>query len=628
MAVDQNLQGELICDSAGNPLHPDALALLKSLDKLLTLGAYYSTGHEQYLLAADEAARAIRAAIAERPRLAVEITSEGLVVLGQCTDPDHRHIRQIHDLLVPLNIARLEIGAGLTADDLRQALEVLHRHKLNLGKSTNFTEIVIEGLPATMRSVSRSVLQSEGRDEGPGREEGGPAESASEHERLAGEFMELVARILDNLEQHEVRAGLADSESGNVELSLGKIRELKAALKRLLDFNPSPRELVQLIAHARSALDISGDPRRADLVFQILRKDILERFDSGPGQAQARAKPVRYKLAIDQLAEAVAALDQAGAPIPEPGQGALASHLAVCLNLLASEPNDALRQSLIRSLAEVVASKEFEAQDLGVCQAAIGEALDSGFPEWVDTLLLALTPAIRQGNRNLIGPFWKGVREVSRNEDLFILWPHLVNDILLGLGRVNPETGRDLLLWAGQISREAAAAQVERLQGMPALQGARVVGDLFKIPLVLLYPVHRALAATSLKQWLSRGLHASMKARPFNPAVRGLMAALPYDPSNLEFYLELIGQAGAEELAPELRSRVAAILLGILNDLPRARRSEKWVPVALDGLARLGSPESDNLFRRVRDARRWIFLREWPADCREIARMTLSREGD
>jgi len=644
MALNQKTNPEQICDLDGQLLQADGAVLLKSLDKLLTMGAYYARDHEQYLLASEEAARTIAAAIRPRPTLGLEITSEGLMILGQRVSPNHRHVRQVHDLLVPLNIARLEIDAGLTAEDLRLALAVLQDHRLRLGHADTFQEIVIEDLPPTVRSVSRSVLRRESGSsldaasqagiqemlEEWSRGGGSGQEEEDESEKLAREFMQLVTGILENLAnlgECEIQDMKTLHGSGKALLSPLHLEALKEALRRLVEVKPSPRELLQLIAHARSALDLSRDVGRVDLVFQILQKDILKGVDHGPFVGPGSAREIRYEFGVEQLLAAVSELEQDGVSPHDPAEGVLADHMAIGLYLLASQPQESLRQSILDSLQDLFRKPGVKAKDLAPCVAAIREALSSGFVERADSLVTDITSVLRRSRPELVGSLWFRLQETVQPEDLPILWPHLLNDILLGLGRVSAEVGREVLLWAGRISPEGAMAQLERLEAMPALQSETAAGDLFKAPLPKLYAVHAALARTRLAPWLGRGIHGSMKARPFNPVVRALMIALDYQPANLDFYLDLIAQAGSGTMNDRLRSRAAVLLLGLLADLPRVRRGEKWVPTALEGLARLEVEEAGPLLDDVLNARRFIFFKAWPEVCREAVARARAMEG-
>jgi len=106
MSSNTALNNETICDLSGQPLERNAAALLKALDKLLTVGSYYSTDHDQYRVVSEKSCDQIVAAIGDHKIMAIEITASGMMVGTQLVDPHHRNVRLFHDLLVPLNIAR------------------------------------------------------------------------------------------------------------------------------------------------------------------------------------------------------------------------------------------------------------------------------------------------------------------------------------------------------------------------------------------------------------------------------------------------------------------------------------------------------------------------------------------
>ena len=197
-----------VVDLQGKFLHPDGAVLLAALDKALTLRAYYSPEHEQFIQSCDEAALQMGQAIRSRKLLSLEIKASGVEILEQCVDPRQRQVRQIHDLLVPLNVARLDILAEVSGADLRQALDSLVHHKRQVGQSATFKEVVITNLPPSIRCVSCSVLHRGNED----------SENSNFQEKLAGEysgtdsdqntqklardFLEMVNRTLNQLEGH------------------------------------------------------------------------------------------------------------------------------------------------------------------------------------------------------------------------------------------------------------------------------------------------------------------------------------------------------------------------------------------------------------------------------------------
>jgi hypothetical protein len=633
---------EKILDIEGRPLQADAAVLLKSMDKMLTLGSYYSTGHDQYILASNEAAQAMVQAISPRTSLTLEITSEGLMIGDQQVAHAHRHVRQIHELLVPLNIAQLEIGHQLTGEDLRKALAVLQDHKLKMVHSDSFQEVVIHNLPESVRSVSRSVVEAQAERDGrgaPGSEAmgldallgipgGADEEAVPENERLAKEFMELVNQILKNLEQFLPEQGAEGEGFGQSVVSRSELQALRQGLERLVEINPTPRQLLNLIAHARSALDLSRDASRTDLVFQVLRKDLIGGAGWKAGMEAARIQDFSYAWTVDGLLREMRSMSEEGTDNLDPAQGAVENHTAMCLYLLGTDPPASLRQSLEASLAALWSRQAFRPDDLTPALEAVKAGLNSGFAETADHLIASLAEALRGGQPTLVGEFWDLIRQVASPEDLPIVWPHLVNDVLLGLGTLDAEKRRQLLSWAGSISPEGAEAQLPRLLERPALSKRRGAADLFQAPVTELYSVHRALASSPLASWLGRSLQAHLKSRPFSNLVKAVMTIFPgHQATNLSFYLELMAQPDPRLMDPELKERVAVLLMGSLGELPRAQRAEPWVAGALASLGELEVPVAEPLLEQVVRSKRWLFFMEWPEPCRVMAAKALAQEG-
>jgi len=150
MSPSSALTQENIWTLENLPLDKGSTAFLRAIDKLLTVGAYYSTDHAQYKAVSEEVCGQILASMEGAGALALEITAKGLMIRSQIVDPHQRKVRQLHELLVPLNVARLEFRRGLTPDDLRLAVQVLQERRRTLGTTTGFREIVIDGLPPTV----------------------------------------------------------------------------------------------------------------------------------------------------------------------------------------------------------------------------------------------------------------------------------------------------------------------------------------------------------------------------------------------------------------------------------------------------------------------------------------------
>ncbi|MCB1183998.1 hypothetical protein KDM41_11245 [bacterium] len=662
----RTLDRDSICDLNGQVLDPRSVTVLKALDRLLTVGAYYSNEHDQYL----KAARDSRDALVEVIRgghgpVAIEITAQGLQIDRRNVDPHHRNVRLLHDLLVPLNIARLEIDGALTPEDLRQAVAALQEHRMALGQASTFREIVIENLPASVRAVSRSVLDhgdagGHGRDGASGAADGPrslddllqpwsdePADAGDTPEesvaaRLARQFMEMVGEILANLQRaDQERATGAGPDAAGTAVSRQELEQLRRALQRLVEIDPDPDDLLQLITQARRALDLSRDRRAADLVFRILKRDMLHSRKQEAGAAKRTVQAADYRLDVGGLLAEVTALESRVEPVAPPGLDARRDRLGIALLLLGDGPNEALRHALLDTVERSVAEDDFDEGGAGHLAAAVaarvaGQANPTpraATGEHVGTadgeeLLVIAVGTLRRTRSDLLAPFWVRLLELTGADELPLLWPHLVNDILLGWGKGSRQVAAHLGQAAGRLSLQDALGQGRRLAQMPALQRKTASRDLFATPLPVLYPVHAALMTTRLRGWLGQELHDALVREPVSPLAASVLAALgDHRPEYATFYLDLIRHRDADVLPADFAVAAAAILSDGIGCLPRDRRDDAWVTAGLAELAALGAEHARPLLERVLREKHFFFFPAWPGSARTVARRALT-SGD
>ena len=638
-----HINSETICDLQGKALLSDSVILVKALDKLLTVGAYYAADHDQYIQASSKACTDIVGVIGSSGKpFIIEITAQGMMIGKQNIDPHHRNVRLLHELLVPLNIARLEISGSLTPEDLRQAISALQAHKAALGQSNSFREIIFEDLPDSVRTVSCSVLQQTEEDVAKEAVESGldellgqwddndssveSTESESGSEKLARRFMDMVSQILENLEQLEDKSGnrVLEGEAGSY-VTKEDLVNLKQALKRLVEVDPDPAELTKLITQAQRALDLSRDSRSVNLVFSILKNEMVKKNDGVEAKKEPKPRPIEYKLTIEELLEAVAELEKSDLPVDDPLAGAQGNHLAISLHLLRSDPPWALRTGMVDAIELAVASPDFPTQNLLVCALTIDSIVREEGVEALDDLLPLLMGVLRQKRSEMIAPFWVHLTDLAGEEQLPKLWPHLVNDILLGFEGVSYDTVTKLVLKAGNIPLHVAKGLGRRLEKQAALNGGSPARDLFSAPLTRLYPVLAMLMATPLRGWLGTELFRALRLNPGSPLIEVVLQSLDeHKPELSEFYLNLILHHDNTEPPADMQELVVEILQGKLSALSPEERREDWVPKGFSILGELDPAGARPLLERVLNERKFLFFKSWPEPVREAATKALN----
>lgn len=645
MVSTASLNSDTICDLTGQPLNRQAAALLKAVDKLLTVGAYYSADHDQYRVVSEKSCEQMVAAIGPDQVMAIEITASGMMIRSQLLDPNHRNVRLLHDLLVPLNIARLEISSGLSPADLRQAIAALQFHRQNLGNTEGFKEIKIDNLPSTVSTASRNVVHDHGdggeltEDQiaslddlfGSGFSSEGnvnPDALLSDSERLAQEFMEVVGQILQNLEQDQTGPD-EDGSTPHPDSTPENIKVLREALRRLVEVKPDPGDLARLIEHAKRALNLSNDPRSVDLVFSLLKKEV--EID-GDWKYNTRKKTVKkppreFNLTLEQLGQSVSELETEGSPLAEPMPSALGNYLAICFRLLAADPSEVLESNLVANLEQALAGPEMTRLDMNICSAAVATSARIDNQIAIDRVLPAFCGPLRLYRPEYLATFWAQFWKTLCQERRPLVWPFLVSDLLEGLDHPDPEVVARLWRAAGELEPKLAVAQVSRLESTPALRKKSICPSLMKQPLASVFPVHAALMLSSQAPQHGARLHHHLLRRPPNKLIWILMKALgKYNPDNKNFYLSLIQQSGSSTITPDLRRTASRLLRQALADLPVKNRQQEWVVKAIGWLVKLDRGLALPLLNQIISEKRFFLFKAWPAECRGLAREALRAE--
>jgi hypothetical protein len=644
MATNTALISETICDLKGQPIDRDAAAFLKAIDQLLTVGAYYSADHDQYRVVSEKSCAQMVDAMGTSKVMAIEVTASGMMIRSQLVDPNHRNVRLLHDLLVPLNIAQLEISANLTAADLRLAISALQLHKQNLGNTTGFQEIKIENLPSSVSTASRGVVQDNGQNNN-GDEDSGlmtldemfDFEDHSEgkaflddlipdSEKLAREFMKIVGTILENLEQDHAETA-ADGAAQHPDTTPENIMALREALRRLVEVNPDPADLARLIEHAKRALDLSRDPGSVDLVFSLLKKEV-ERGDDWKYKAREKGinKPQKeYRLNLEELRKEISDLETNGREPDEPGPSARSNYLGICFHLLGADPAEALEISLVSNLEQIISSGEMTREDLNLCSAAVATSALKNNQVALDSVLPAFCNPLRVSHPAYLVRFWVRLWETLEPDRRALVWPHLVSDLLQGIDGIPAATIEVMWLAAGELESKTAIMLVSRLECTPALRNKTISPSLMTLPLALMYPVHLALMKSSQASVHGPRIHDTLHCHPPNGLIEILMKALgKYDPVNDSFYLSLIKQSGGDSITPDLRRMSTRLISEAVADLPEDNRTDDWVARAITWIGKLDAAFALPMLTRIRDERKYIFFKAWPAECRELAAKIVS----
>ena len=299
--------------------------LLLALDRLLSIGSYYQTGHERYQEVAREAFNSITSAIGPNKSLEIEISKEGFWIEDGFLEKDAREGKRLHEIFDPLNIAEIAFDRHVSSDDLHQAMTVLKQHHNNLSGADSYKEVTIHGLPDTVTTTDRSLyVRTRGRNNGPSGTRDLMEAMGDFHEipdamlvdtpegqALERDFLGIISGIMQNGDPTKLNDA-HDDEARDELISEwipdGKVKAIKAILRSLERTNSDPMMLESLIGHAQKALELTGDPLLVEMVFQRLRKESADRASSSklllenrPKPRSSKKRPIKYTMSTEEL---------------------------------------------------------------------------------------------------------------------------------------------------------------------------------------------------------------------------------------------------------------------------------------------------------------------------------------
>jgi len=333
--------------------------------------------------------------------------------------------------------------------------------------------------------------------------------------------------------------------------------------------------------------------------------------------------PAQMNEAIAELAAAAMTPEDLLAP-------SSADCLGICAQILCSAPTEHMIQGIGTTVFRILSEDNLTEQDLAVARGSISAILKTGSREIIDGALpLFLTP-LRNFHPQLVGPLWleawKSLREIDNQR---LAWPHLVNELLLGIEWEDPGAKLALYESLSRINVGDGKAMLDRLEELKALKSKKISPEIFHAPAPLLYSVHLVLLDSSV----SKEHGPKMFGRLFHQRAQRLSNLLitvmgEYRHSNKLIFQAILDQGVDEKTKPKLEDLGSRMLANTLRNLEPESRDDLWVSDAITWLGRLDPDRAKTVLTRILKEKKFFLFPLWPAECRDAARRALSAKQD
>ncbi len=636
MTADTDLHADPLTGAAA-PVAGACAGFLAALERLFAVGVLYPAEHtscvEVTTALQSEIGRLLDGALA----LTIDAGRDVLVVQGRLAPLTDRRAARLHAILRTIGAFRVEIDAAAAPADLHALARRLLRAKHEADTALAFRQLDFDSLPPTVRLQAREFGRRLGGAEGFALRSDqirDAAERALEDLQDRGldsgtrETMRaLTEQFLQGIaERLEMNAPMADGARPSFMRSLDEvldvgIRAVRHALSRALPAGGEIGELRRLFQSAEMALALSPDARSVELMVDILNESAGGR--DGDGDTSADGSKSGDEGCALSLAELRGRLDSEEAREPLPPWEPLdkPEQISVLCQLLLRSPGAEALAGAGRRLESCLADPPgpHERRTLAAALSAVLEAAETRV---VDGVLPRVLKALRSGGA--LGDLLSATCRDLAPAGLKAAWPHVVNELLIGLDGPDAAAAPALRQVAASLTEEEMRKALPRLEALEAMRERVCARQLFEAADVGLWPLFALLLGTPLADLigpsaleLARGLPSAWPGAPALPLLR------EYSPRHRPFLARLLREAGAGASSPELLEAAGRILVDGLRSLPPDRRGDAWLPGAIRALAILPAPGASELLTEIIRRRRLLFLRVWPAPCREAAALAL-----
>lgn len=616
---------------ADSPASERLEGLLLGLSRIFAVVPLYPAAHGRSRAVGELFLAELRALLPSTPALGVEVHRTSLRVQGQTVALDQPQIRRIHHDLASLGVARVEIDADASADELHRFATAVLEARRRVGAARGFRQLELAELPESTRVMQREFGRrgaDAGYEEhvreavervlegtGPGRLDGNAqAALRSALEKMFGGVVETLATG-----QTAPPDGQPFARSLEDVLDLG-VHALRHALDELASSGTDPTQLRGLFDAAEKALAISDDRASVEILLSVLAQSSLEL----PGKKPPNdVDPTTYKLSIAELLDQLASYGGVAPTLTHVEPGDRREELSVLLHVLLGAPPEAVREGVSAGLEACLA------EPLVVLERSLLVEILRGLSARRDARALDLVlPAVARGLRaardpRLLGSFWQELCNAAPLPTLDSLWPHLVNDLLLGIPGGDAEVRRDLLDCAARTSDVGRTRQIVRLTCLEAVRSQKFAQDLFDPPPLELFPVFADLLARDCGKLGERVLQGLRQHPPQWPGAEALWSFSSSTPACRAFLFALLREGALQQASPALEELARRTLANALRALPRAEVAAEWIPRGILSLGAIGAPEDLSILREIRRGFRPWPWRRWPASCRQAAASAL-----
>ena len=609
-----------------------------SLQRLFKIGIYYPSGHAILDRATERFMEHLVEVAGEKSSVILEVYNTTLILEGIELDNETPFVREFNTMLSTLGVSALIIDRQITMRELHDFVRKMLAYKAKVLNAKKFAQVEITNLPHSITVEQKEFLA---RSDIPARQDDsddGPddlnsfVESLSNYGLNDGEILQC-KMLLDSLPDQ-----LSGSSIEMSDLPYASWDDVANLLARVIrggakkDKNgkvvPPSHSNINALASILKKLELETHDKKSREAINLIVAIIKKPFQENAGDKEEIPRkifPDKPTLSINQIQNFTDQKKLNPKILSKISDAASDNEtLSILMQLARFEqalPSQIRMQQLFRELlAGSLTEKTWE-----ILSAGVHEIIQDGKVSRIASIVRIILEPLRRSVHTNTLIFFQHISRLCNDQELVLLWPHIVNEILV-IGSSNDKlVFHQLCQVAARMTHEQMTGNLQQLRSLESFQDNKIASDIFHAVSPSCYPLFAFLLKTEIERYVGDRVVGGLKRNPKDWLIKAVAPLLDMSIQDHKLFLySYLRQASQKVLSEPLKNIASRIIVDSLPSLSQDRRNEHWVENTITAMAQLRSEQTTELLNKIASGKKMLFIPDWPATCRKAAEAALA----
>lgn len=610
---------------------------MNSLQRLFKICIYYPSGHVILNKATERFLRQLKTLAGDNLSVTISDCRNSLLLEDVELNGRLPFVQEIKTIMAELGVTSITIAREITMPEVHAFVRKLLFYKSKMISSNQFKVVEVSELPPTVTIKLKKFIARK---------------DASISDQKSGEPTENIDALLDFLGD----AGLNPEEVGQCQKLLEsmserlarfscEIGELPCAswedIARLLartvkgsgrhsadagkgrqSGQASLNALASILRKLEHEVDDKQSQETINFLVKILKRPLTdtEEVPVEDDNVEVEVLPEKQVLKIGQIQEIVTYEQIQPGTLVKLGESSNREEMLSMLMQMVPLDLNLQGQTRLQYLFREMLAEKITVKTWDILSGGLLAMVQAGNVPKIALIMRYLSEILRDSQYGSSLFLLLVVAKQCQEEESSVLWPYVVNELLVVGSRRDKAAHKQLCQYAAAFSLEEMRAGLTRLEELDAFQDNAIATDIFHSEEFRCYSLFSFLLETDIGQYVGKRIIGGLRSNPADWLMKALAPLLDYSQPDHKFFLSLyLNRSSPNQLPAAIKFVVAKIIAESLTNLASERRHETWVPETISACEKIPTREIRTLLEDIASEKKLLLFSQWPGECKKAA---------